>query len=149
MWKKYCTTRHATNDNIIWRMSFQCCITKARIQAHTQIMKYLLLLHRNNGYANALQCYVTRTLLVLLVLILYLVWTNICVLSHFFVGRDSLVGMAPRYRLDVAEIESRLRRDSPDPSRMSLQPTQPPVQWIPCPFPGWRGRGVCWPTTPI
>jgi len=35
------------------------------MQTHTQNIQYLLLYYVNNGYANAPQCYVTRTLPVL------------------------------------------------------------------------------------
>jgi len=39
-------------------------------------------------------------------------------------GRDSSVGIATAYRLDVLGIESRLGRDFPHPSRRALRPTQ-------------------------
>ena len=47
------------------------------------------------------------------------------------VDRDSSVGIATRYGLDGPGIESRWGRDFPHPSRPSLGPTQPPVQWVP------------------
>jgi hypothetical protein len=51
-----------------------------------------------------------------------------------FVGRDSSVGIATRYRLDGPGIESRLERDFLHQSRPDLGPTQPPIQWLPGPF---------------
>ena len=39
-----------------------------RLQTHTQNMQYLMLFHCNHGCAKAPQCYVTRTLPVLLIL---------------------------------------------------------------------------------
>ena len=46
-------------------------------------------------------------------------------------GRDSSEGIATRYGLHGPGIESRWRRDFPHPSRPTLRPTQPPVQWVP------------------
>jgi hypothetical protein len=59
-------------------------------------------------------------------------------------GRDSSVGIANRYGLDGSGIESRWGRDFQHPSRTTLGPTQPPIQWVPVFFPGVRrpGRGV-------
>ena len=48
----------------------------------------------------------------------------------YFVGQDSSVGKATRYRLNGPGIESRWGRDFPHPSRPALGPTQPPIQWI-------------------
>ena len=47
---------------------------------------------------------------------------------YFSVTRDSSVGIATRYGLDVQGIESRWGRDVPHPSRPALVPTQPPVK---------------------
>jgi hypothetical protein len=54
---KYGTAGQATDDNIIWRMRIACWVIKV---TDIHIMKYLLLSHGNNGYANAPQYYVCR-----------------------------------------------------------------------------------------
>jgi hypothetical protein len=60
-------------------------------------------------------------------------------------GPDSSVGIATRYGLNGLEIESRWRRDFPQPSRSAVGPTEPPVQWVAGLLPedkaagGWRG----------
>jgi hypothetical protein len=59
--EKYGRTRQATDDNIIRRMCFACWVTKAT-NTHSE---YIVLIHGNNGYANAPQCYGIRTLSVL------------------------------------------------------------------------------------
>ena len=46
-------------------------------------------------------------------------------------GRDSSVGIAPRYGMDSPGIESQWGLDFPHPSRQALGPTQPPIQWVP------------------
>ena len=55
---------------------------------------------------------------------------TICICAICFVWPGSSVGIATRYGLDGPGIESRwdeiLR-----PSRPTLGPTQPPVQWVP------------------
>ena len=53
-------------------------------------------------------------------------------------GQDSSVGTATRYGLDGPGIESCWGRDSPQPSRPDLGPTQPPIQWVPGIFPGGK-----------
>jgi hypothetical protein len=46
-------------------------------------------------------------------------------------GRDSAVGIATRYGLDVPRIESRWGQDFPHPSRLALEPHQLLIQWLP------------------
>jgi hypothetical protein len=56
----------ATGDNIIWRTYFASWIRKAtRARAHAQICNTLLL-HGNRGFVKASNCFVIRTLPVLL-----------------------------------------------------------------------------------
>ena len=52
--EKYGTATQATDDNIIRRMRVACWITKA---TGTHSEYEILFFHRNNGYANALECY--------------------------------------------------------------------------------------------
>jgi hypothetical protein len=47
------------HDNIIWRMRFACWITEAT-DTHSEYV--ILLFFGSNGYANAPECYVLRTL---------------------------------------------------------------------------------------
>jgi hypothetical protein len=47
------------------------------------------------------------------------------------VGQDSVVGIATRYELDGRGIESLWGRDFQHSYRLTLGPTQPPVQWVP------------------
>ena len=58
------------------------------------------------------------------------------------VGRYSSVGIATRYGRDGPGIESRLGWDFPHPSRPAVGPTQPPIQWVPDPFPGVKAAGA-------
>jgi hypothetical protein len=66
----------------------------------------------------------------------------------FWVGRDGLVGIATRYGLEGPGIQFRWGRDFQYPSSPALEPTQPPIQWIPCLYPGLKrlGRGVDHPS---
>ena len=48
------------------------------------------------------------------------------------VGRDSVVSIATRYRLDGPGIESRWWRGFLHRSRPALGPTQHPIQWVLC-----------------
>ena len=57
-------------------------------------------------------------------------------------GRGSSVGIETRYEMDGAGIETRWRRDLPDPSRPNLGPTQPPAQLVSVLFPGGTTAGA-------
>jgi len=64
----------------------------------------------------------------------------LCILV--LVGRDSSVGIANRYGMDGQRIKSRWGREFPPLSRPALEPTLPPIQWVPGLSRGQSGRGV-------
>ena len=57
-------------------------------------------------------------------------------------GRDSSVGIATRYGLGGPGIECRWGRDFPHSSRPALEPTQPPIKWVPNLIPGGKAAGA-------
>jgi hypothetical protein len=58
--------------------------THARASMHTQTnMKYLLLFHSNNGFANAPQFYVIRTLPVFYTILTLTIMCNVFFLNHY------------------------------------------------------------------
>jgi hypothetical protein len=58
---------------------------------------------------------------------------------HTIGGGHISVSIATRYGLEGPGIDSRWGRDFPQLSRPALEPTQPPIQWVPVLFPGaWR-----------
>jgi hypothetical protein len=59
-------------------------------------------------------------------------------------GRDNVVGMDSRYRLEGPGIESQWGRDFLHLSRLALGATQPPVKWVPslCARSKQLGRGI-------
>ena len=62
---------------------------------------------------------------------MYLITNHVFIYALLMLmGRYSAVGIATRYGLDGLGIESRWGRGFPHPSRPSLRPTQPPVQWV-------------------
>ena len=66
------------------------------------------------------------------------IWRRVCLYMFikFRVDQDSAVGIATRCRLDSPGMESRGGRgvDFSHPSRPSLGPTQPHIQWLPALF---------------
>jgi hypothetical protein len=58
---------------------------------------------------------------------------------HVYVGQDSEVDRATCWT--VRGSNTWWKRDFPDPSKQVPTPTQPPVQWVPVPFPGVERPG--------
>ena len=58
------------------------------------------------------------------------------------IGRDSIVSIANRYGLDGTRFEHRYGRHFLWPSRHNPRPTQPPVGWVLCLFPGGKVTGA-------
>jgi hypothetical protein len=57
-------------------------------------------------------------------------------------GRDSSVGIATGYGMDGSGIESQWGRDFPHLSPPTLEPTQPPIQWVQGISPGGKAVGA-------
>jgi hypothetical protein len=65
-----------------------------------------------------------------------MLWPNVQYLNikpkaTYSSGPGSSVGTATGYGLDGPGIESRWGRDFPHQSTPALEPTQPPVKWVP------------------
>jgi hypothetical protein len=58
------------------------------------------------------------------------------------VGRDIVVGVEIRYRLDGPGIDSHWRKDIPHLSIPDLGPTQPPIQWVSGLIPAGKTAGA-------
>ena len=58
------------------------------------------------------------------------------------VDRDSVVGITTRYELDAPGIESWCGARAFAPVQTGLEPTQPPIQWVPGLFPGVKAAGA-------
>jgi hypothetical protein len=63
--KKNGRARHATDDNIIWRMPIACWITKAK-DTHSEYV-ILTAVHCKNGFTCALQYYVNMCIAFLVI----------------------------------------------------------------------------------
>jgi len=66
----------------------------------------------------------------------------------YVLGWDSLFSIATHYGLDSLGIESWWGRVFLNPSRLTLGPTQPPVQWLPSLLPGLSSWGKALTTHP-
>jgi len=69
---------------------------------------------------------------------------SIVVASVIIVNQDSVVTIAACYRVDSLGIDSRWGRGFPHLFRLSLRPTQPPVEWLldHSLVVNWPGHGV-------
>ena len=74
-------SRKGTDDNIIGPMHFACRITKPANKHSECVIAYLLVFYGSSGYVNAPQCYIIRTLLLLLCTVLSILY--VCV-DFFF-----------------------------------------------------------------
>jgi hypothetical protein len=64
-----------------------------------------------------------------------------CVYTYIYaymLERDSVDSIRSHYESEGQGIQSWYERDSPLPSRLAVVLTQPPVQWVPKPFPGGK-----------
>jgi len=62
--------------------------------------------------------------------------------------RDSSAGIASRYRLESPGIESPWGRNFPHTSSPALEPTQPPIKWVPVLSRGKAAGAWRWPPIP-
>ena len=70
------------------------------------------------------------------------------ILRIFWVGWDSIDGIATHYGMDSSGIKSWQKQDFPHLSRPALGPAQPPVQWVPSLFPRCKAARA-WHRPPI
>jgi hypothetical protein len=99
----YGRPRQVADDSATLRrkMRFACWVTKARIQKCTQNMWYLLLFHGKNIYMNAPQCFLIRTLNIMLFML-----PNYVTLRSYVTTRKT--GKHRFWLYDIKELQSRL-----------------------------------------